>query len=262
MKISGIYAIVNTVNNKRYVGSSINIECRFRQHELNLRKNTHTNKRLQHSWNIHGRENFNFVILEECCLDQLLEREQVYINERSEYNIRKNAWANYGISPSEETRKKQSDSRKGRKFTEEHKANMSRSFRGRKLSSEACKNISEAAKGRPSAFKGRKHSDESRQKMSEVQKGHKGHPHTPEELRKMSLAQLGRKHSEETRRKMSDIQKGRKRTWSKLSEDKVREMRKLHADGSHPYGKLAEMFNVSKGAVAFVIRRVSWKDVK
>jgi hypothetical protein len=49
MKISGIYKIINKINNKYYVGSS-----------------KHINPHLQNAWNKYGQNNFDFVITEEC----------------------------------------------------------------------------------------------------------------------------------------------------------------------------------------------------
>ena len=63
---SGIYIIKNLLNEKIYVGSSVNIKKRFQEHKLNLRKNEHANFHLQKSWNLHGEENFIFVELEYC----------------------------------------------------------------------------------------------------------------------------------------------------------------------------------------------------
>ncbi len=263
MKISGVYAIVNTVNGKRYVGSSKNVRSRLNEHERHLRKNEHTNKRLQRAWNKYSEECFQFVVIEECCVDNLLTREQVYINERSEYNVRKNAWANYGLVPTEETKRRMSAAKKGRKFSEEHKANLTKARRNRKPLAKPIKRLSEETRRKMSEAARRRSpiTEESRARMRAAQKGRKGHPHTAEELRKMSIAQIGRTHTEETRRKISKRKIG-KRAHSKLNEDKVREIRKLYAAGDHSYDILAEMFKVSPGAVAFVIRRVTWKDVE
>lgn len=61
---SGVYKIVNIVNGKFYVGSSININKRWGEHKRSLRKNCHNNDFLQKSWNKHGEINFKFEILE------------------------------------------------------------------------------------------------------------------------------------------------------------------------------------------------------
>lgn len=75
---SGIYYIINKVNKKKYIGSSKNIEKRFKRHKMELRNSKHHNIFLQRSYNKHGLENFEFSIVEET--DQLFEREQFHIN--------------------------------------------------------------------------------------------------------------------------------------------------------------------------------------
>lgn len=52
--MSGVYQIYNTVNGKRYIGSSIHIEQRFKEHLRNLRANKHVNAHLQSAWNKYG----------------------------------------------------------------------------------------------------------------------------------------------------------------------------------------------------------------
>jgi len=46
---SGIYLL--TINNKQYIGSSVNIKKRLRQHRRELRLNIHDNKYMQNSYN-------------------------------------------------------------------------------------------------------------------------------------------------------------------------------------------------------------------
>lgn len=50
-RISGIYKITNLVNNKVYIGQSVNIRKRWNQHVLELNKNIHPNIYLQSAWN-------------------------------------------------------------------------------------------------------------------------------------------------------------------------------------------------------------------
>lgn len=66
MKKSGIYRIQNIVNNKFYIGSSVDIMSRWRVHRNKLRTNTHSNKHLQCAWNKYGESNFIFEILQIC----------------------------------------------------------------------------------------------------------------------------------------------------------------------------------------------------
>lgn len=75
----GIYLISNLINNKIYVGQSINIEKRWRQHKRELRNNIHENKKLQNAWNKYGEENFEFSIACECEEKQLNTLEQYYV---------------------------------------------------------------------------------------------------------------------------------------------------------------------------------------
>lgn len=64
-RISGIYCIINLINNKKYVGSSINIHKRWKDHLYALKIGTHRNEHLQHAWNKYNEESFKFIILEE-----------------------------------------------------------------------------------------------------------------------------------------------------------------------------------------------------
>ena len=63
--ISGIYEITNLINNKIYIGSSINIKKRWKDHILLLKNQKHINVHLLNAWNKYGEENFSFSIIEE-----------------------------------------------------------------------------------------------------------------------------------------------------------------------------------------------------
>lgn len=84
----GIYKILNTQNNKFYIGSSINLYHRLHQHLSKLRSNSHTNSKLQNSWNKYKEENFIIEIMEECDKDIVREKEINYINLlKPEFNL-------------------------------------------------------------------------------------------------------------------------------------------------------------------------------
>ena len=76
-KKCGIYSITNKINNKKYIGSSRDIEQRFRDHKYRLRINKHCNDYLQKSWNKYGEENFEFKIENLCFIDELGEMENL-----------------------------------------------------------------------------------------------------------------------------------------------------------------------------------------
>lgn len=93
-KVSCIYSIINLKNNKKYIGSTIDLDSRIRQHLYKLRNNKHHSKYLQCSWNKHGEQNFIFHILEFCSKEKTLEIEQIYlISLNPEYNISKSSTA-------------------------------------------------------------------------------------------------------------------------------------------------------------------------
>lgn len=71
--------ILNKINNKVYIGQSIDIYARHRQHKSELNNNKHCNKHLQNAWNKYGKENFKFSILCETLQSKLNELEQYYI---------------------------------------------------------------------------------------------------------------------------------------------------------------------------------------
>lgn len=95
--ISCIYKIENIINKKIYIGSTINFKQRKSDHLSRLRKNKHPNAYLQNSWNKYGEENFVIEILERCKIEDLLTREQYYIDlyyGKNCYNIEKIACNN------------------------------------------------------------------------------------------------------------------------------------------------------------------------
>jgi group I intron endonuclease len=53
---SGIYKIVNIINGDIYVGSSVNLEKRKREHFTSLTKNKNHPKLLQRAYNKYGKE--------------------------------------------------------------------------------------------------------------------------------------------------------------------------------------------------------------
>ena len=73
--MSGIYQIYNPINNKRYIGSSINVERRLKEHLRNLEKNRHCNDHLQSAYNKY-KDVLQFQFLEECEPDECLIFEQ------------------------------------------------------------------------------------------------------------------------------------------------------------------------------------------
>jgi group I intron endonuclease len=83
----GVYQIRNSVNGKKYYGSSKEIEKRWARHKRELRSGTHINKILQRAWDKYGENSFVFEVVEECLEECLLSVEQKYLDTNPEYNI-------------------------------------------------------------------------------------------------------------------------------------------------------------------------------
>lgn len=110
LKISGIYCIINIENSKKYIGSSKNIRQRLWSHRAELRHNKHENAHLQSAWNKYGEQLFDYYVMEQCGENELLEREQWYIDTvKPEYNMNLETQR---PPCTNESRKKQSDTRK------------------------------------------------------------------------------------------------------------------------------------------------------
>lgn len=109
---SGIYKILNKINNKCYIGSSSNLYKRKKQHFNSLLKNKHYNLYLQRAYNKYKLENFEFIILCNCIEEQLINLEQYYIDKfKPEYNSAPLAGKTTGYKFTEEQKRKQSEKR-------------------------------------------------------------------------------------------------------------------------------------------------------
>lgn len=194
----GIYELRNVVNKKIYVGKSINLAWRWKNHIHLLRTGKHHNIYLQRAWNKHGKDAFNFSVLEYCEVDLLNEREMFWIRELKSlysecgYNL---TLGGEGMIPDDDVieRIRQKALAQHRNMSKEERALISR-----KMSN---------------ALKGRKSSKESTDKQSEMMKKlWKDNPNwrakTPEgsarSVEAMRLANTGRTVSEETKKKLSD----------------------------------------------------------
>jgi len=79
--MTGIYKITNSVNNKSYIGQSINIEFRWKEHQRIAKSpNNYSRKNkypLYQAIRKYGLENFTFEILEEC-QEEILDEREIY----------------------------------------------------------------------------------------------------------------------------------------------------------------------------------------
>lgn len=196
---SGIYKILNKINQKSYIGSSISVNDRKNCHFSNLRRNKHTNKFLQNAWNKYGENNFEFIVLEMCDKSKLFIKEQEYVNiNNPEYNIRVVVQSNFGIKLSPEFCEKQRLNKLGKKLgphSKERREATSKRNKGYKHTQEVKDFISKLHKGRIV-------SSSTREKLSKSLSGIKRGPMSEERKEYLRKIHTGRIFSEETKQKM------------------------------------------------------------
>lgn len=167
-RICGIYSITNLINNKKYIGQSVDVYTRWRNHKSALKHNRHNNEHLQNAWNTYGSQNFIFEILEICNIDEIDDIEQRYIElfdtVNSEYGYNNESGGHENKSLSEQSRKKIADKHKGRKLTDEHKQKIGLASKGHTLSDDARNKIRDA-------ITGIKRSDQTRERISNGRMG-------------------------------------------------------------------------------------------
>ena len=99
----GVYKITNTKNGKVYIGQSVNIESRFKQHKKALRENNHDNCYLQDDWIVYGEDAFTFEVVQKCRSAYLDEIEHHLIEENQStdrekgYNISAGSGRNLSV---------------------------------------------------------------------------------------------------------------------------------------------------------------------
>ncbi len=164
---SGVYAWINLVNGKVYVGSSRNIPKRRAEHLRFLRNGNHHSPHLQAAWDSYGRDAFAFEVLEPVEDPIWLEaRETTWMlrlqafHKECGYNIARDGWTGAACEPTErrqqawklngekkrgtkdslEVRQHKQEgcrdnkfpSRKGQKNSEQHRAALSKAWIRRK----------------------------------------------------------------------------------------------------------------------------------
>ena len=200
----GIYIIINKINKKNYVGSSLNIEKRKATHLFYLNKNNHVNSHLQSAFNKYGRKAFKFKILKLVNENDFIRVEEYFINKFSSLNNGYNLISADRHEISKKTKKK---------IKENAKINPNYGMKGKKHTKETIIKITEAKKG--SHYKKRKKcSEETKIKISNAQKGNhyrKGIKCSEESKKRMSEIQK----INMTNEKKEKISKGLKKYWSK-----------------------------------------------
>lgn len=138
MKSPGVYGIYCSRSNKIYIGSTVKIDKRWREHKHYLKNGCHQNSYLQRAWDKYGSDSFCFLVLENCLKHQIRIRESHYLSlldttsvfnlgqvgeqfELSQETKDKISRANKGIMPARHTQEAAWAASRGRKESEEHK---------------------------------------------------------------------------------------------------------------------------------------------
>lgn len=227
--MSVIYKIQNLCNGNIYVGSALNYPQRRKNHLSKLKNHKHHSQYLQNAWNKYGEQNFIFEILEYCIKENLIEREQYYIDTLNpKYNICRIAGSRLGMVHSEETKNK----------------------------------ISENCKGMLGKF----HSEKTKEKMRETW-NRKNSLNPPRErnikIKKKNKARNEPKKrtslAEDHKKRISESLSGEKSNKAILTWEKVREIRKEYEEEQISQQKLADKYKVSRSCVQAIVDKKSWK---
>jgi len=207
-----IYVVENLINNKAYVGQTMDPEFRWKKHKKASLDCPYLHRAIRK----YGRKSFDFSIIQRCeTLDEANTQESYWIRTLATlspdgYNLKEGGLG--GGPDSLETRKKKSLSKLGER----------NSFYGRKHSEESKKKISVSKLGKKvnltpedlirrktqRTFLGRKHSVSTIVQLSKSHIGNQIGEKNP---------MFGKRHSEETKMKMREAQRVR---WENIKKSK------------------------------------------
>jgi group I intron endonuclease len=234
--MQGIYKITSPTE-KVYIGQSVNISARFRQHKSSSR-----NEFLKNSFNKYGHDNHKFEILHilpsDVSQNVLNEYEILYIDfYRSAniklFNLREGGCQ--GGKMSQELIDRLTLKKIGKVMPKKTKQALIKSNLGRKMP---------------------KHLDEIFAKYR-----------TAEQAIKMGKMNIGKVRSEENKRKISETlknkidNKGEMHPYSKLNNEKVLEIRAKYNPIKNPSRKLAKEYNISKTNILDIVNYRIWKHI-
>lgn len=165
--VGGIYKITSLINDKFYIGSAMCFAKRKGLHLFHLRKNKHSNAKLQRHFNKYGESDLVFELIKLCDPDHLIKCEQYFIDYLNPYfNIAKIAGSTKGYRHTQATKDKFSAIHKGKPISAAHRQSISNKTKG---------------VPKPTGF------------GEKVSIGNKGKKKSPEHILNMSLSQKGKK---------------------------------------------------------------------
>ena len=253
--MTGVYKITNTKTGLYYIGSSIDVEKRWKSHLHDLRYNCHNNKYLQNSFNKHGEKCFEFSVIEECTKETVREREDYWINElhatdhSKGFNILPTSNVGMGVSMSDETKRKISlacsmdkNGNFGRKHTPEELKLMHDNRWGENYIKKPRKKYNYGSKA--------KYTKEERSQMAKDRM-------TVEVREKIARKRTGMKASDELRQKYSRMRSGDKNSNCKLSKEVILQIYDDMASGVN-YKIVCSKYNICQSTAYKIKRKEYW----
>lgn len=209
-----IYKIRNVVNNKFYVGSTVDSRKRFWEHRKDLRSGRHTAIALQRAWDKYGEDCFKFEIIE-----QLNSKEGLYPTEQKWLDEHFGKDYCYNCSPNADTPMRNATPEMRAHQAQKTKEWLERDGHPRQGMTHAPESIelmvanNRAPKGENHYRYGKTVSEETRKKIGDTQRGKPkgpGRTVSPEGKAKIRAAAEaghyshweGRNHTEESKEKM------------------------------------------------------------
>jgi group I intron endonuclease len=169
---SGIYKLLNSVNDNFYIGSAVDLKRRKARHFSELRNGKHSNRHLQAAWNRYGEAAFSFIVLEHVAPGAALYVAEDkwmadHVGKKYCYNIGMAAIApmlgkcgvsspTWGYRHTPESRAKIAAAGIGRPVSAETRAKRSAATKGRTVSEEQRAKISSTLSGEGNFWYGKK----------------------------------------------------------------------------------------------------------
>lgn len=253
LPVSCVYAIRNTLNDKRYVGSTTNTVRRRRDHLLRLKNGSHGNPHVRAASLRYGPDAFVFEVLEAVDdISALLEREQYWIDKfcatdpKRGYNLRPNASNNGGIRHDLITRAKIGATLSAYLQRPEVKAKMSAIRAGTRRSETTREKLRRALEKARAAL----HSDPDwMARVSETKRRRRLEGlYTASDLQRKAAAEIGRRNA------------GSAHGAAKLNERQVLDIRASFATGTS-IRELASRFGMSIQQTRDIATMKAWKHV-
>lgn len=249
--------IFNLVNGKIYIGQTTKPLYRWRQH-IRHAANPNPKKYLIHkAINKYGKNNLEFRIIQSLNIkDEASEAEKYWISFYKSNVYRFGNEFGYNLTDGGETVL-------GMKHSDVTKNKMSLSHKGIKWSDDARKNFKEANSGDKHWSYDKPLTQEHKEKLSKSLSGlnnpQYGKPLSLETKLKLRNNKLGTKASQDTKDKLSLLMRGEKHHLTTLTDEKVREIKKLLI--TQKVSEIAKQFNVSKNVIYKIKLKKSWTHI-